>query len=151
MHNWVPFLHLCYSFSIFWIDVVLGIERRENPANSFKSQTLGQKINLVFIIVFENVEARILSHLRWFVNCFDIDSNSIWIVWVFWVVSVKPSYSLLYAMVLLPIAHKLLHFWRISNWHIVNMSVELSFEHNWWRNAFIAHPLRIWFMAGLTI
>ena len=89
--------------------------------------------------------------MRGLINSFYIYSHSIWKIRVLWIISIKPSHSLLIHTGLLPSSHKLLHFLEIHKWNVINMSIWLSLQYYSRWKTFLAHTKRKRFMISTII
>ena len=89
--------------------------------------------------------------LRRFINGFYVYSDSIRKIRIFWIISIKPSHSLLIKTCLLPRSYKLRHFLEIHKWNVINMSIWLSLQNYCWWKTFLTHTERKRFMVSTII
>lgn len=124
------------------------------PSNFLQSKTCFDKLinSLEFWLSLKNLECIECSSLSWLVDGLHNTSNTILIVRIFSIISIQEPNSLFSHVLLLnPKLDKLRHLINIHEFNIINMSVFLSFDKNWWRNTFVAHCLRVWLMILATL
>ncbi len=101
----------------------------------------------MFCRVIFNLEITICSNLIRLVNSLNNNSYTALIMWIFCIISIKVSNSLLGSMFLLyPIFNKILNLTNVHKLNIIHMSVLLSLNNHIWRNTFVTHGLRIRFV-----
>ena len=115
------------------------IESRENVPHPFQREPFSNQVYKVPLGIFENLKSILFTDLRGFVDSFDIDSYSIFEVWVLGVVTVEVPHSLLVKTRLLPSAYKRTNVFEVHKGNVINVPEGLSAEDNGRGQTLVAH------------
>lgn len=120
-----------------------------NPSNSFQRQSVGNEVSSVSSCrIVLDLEITVSSYLIWLVNGLDNNSDTTFIIWIFSIITVQVTDSLLGSVFLLnPIFYKILNLTNVHELNIIDMSVLLPLDDNVWWNTFVTHGLWVGFMV----
>lgn len=145
-------LQLSYSAEFAACQNSFLINFCEHPAHTFQTQRCCYQIDNAAFGVFKLGHPIHVAHLRRFIDCFYVETDTFGIVGIFRIVAVKISKSLLKTTLPLPMSDKRINLLKVHKRNIINISVFLAIKDNSRRRALIAHSLRIrWMLFAIKV
>jgi len=88
---------------------LLLVQRGEDVADSFQGERAGHHVDCGAEIILQWLHALHLSNLWRLIDSFNIDANTVRKVWIFGIVAIEPTHSLLVLSSTLPSSNELRH------------------------------------------
>ena len=88
-----------------------------------------------------------LTDLGWFIDRFDVNSDTEWIVGILRVIAVEVPHSLFHARTASPMVHKLREFFEIHEGDVVEVTEDLALKDDRLRDTTLATTLWVWWMV----
>jgi hypothetical protein len=113
---------------------------------AFEAQSTGNHVDFVKTRIVKLQESALLTDLRRFVNCLNVDTDAQRIVWVVGEVAVEVSSALFHARATAPEIHELRQLLEIHERDVVKVAENLPFKYHRLGDAALTTALGVWRM-----